>query len=388
MIPKVDVDLYSEANLADPYPAYKAIRDAGPVCRLGDSDLLAVGRHADLRTVLADWETFSSGSGVALNAPMNAALKGTILGTDPPEHQYLREIVGRPMTPARLAALRERVRDTAEKRVEELVARGSFCAATELAHHLPLSVVSDLVGLPEEGRQRMLDWAGAAFNAMAPLSAGRFEESMPVLGEMLAYITDPALPQRLVPDSWGAQLWKGVEAGEISREFFQGLIQAYVAPSLDTTIFATSNLIWLFGHHPDQWRKLREKPALISRAINEALRMESPASGFSRLVMRDTQIGGTAVPEGSRVVMLFASGNRDERRYANPDIFDIERDSSDHLAFGHSLHRCVGMNLALLEISALLSALLPRVETFNIISERPAGNAVLRGFAELNVTVQ
>lgn len=388
MIPTVDVDLYSEANLADPYAAYRAVRDAGPVCRLGDSDLLAVGRHADLRTALADWETFRSGSGVALNAPMNTALKGTILGTDPPEHQYLREIVGRPMTPARLGALRDRVRDTAEKRVEELVSRGSFCAATELAHHLPLTVVSDLVGLPEEGRQRMLDWAGAAFNAMAPLSAGRFEESMPILGEMLAYITDPALPERLVPDGWAAQLWKRVETGEISREFFQGLIQAYIAPSLDTTIFATSNLVWLFGRHPDQWRKLREKPALISRAINEALRMESPASGFSRLVSRDAEIGGTVVPEGSRVVMLFASGNRDERRYANPDLFDIERDSSDHLAFGHSLHRCVGMNLALLEIGALVSALLPRVASFDIVSERRAGNAVLRGFAELRVAVQ
>lgn len=386
MIPTVDVDLYSEANLANPYPAYTAIRNAGPVCRLGDSDLLAIGRHADLRTALADWETFSSGSGVALNAPMNGALKGTILGTDPPEHKYLREIVGRPMTPARLAALRERVRATAEKKVEELVARGSFCAATELAHHLPLTVVSDLVGLPEEGRQRMLDWAGAAFNAMAPLSACRFEESMPVLGEMLAYISDPSLPDRLVPDSWAAQLWKAVESGEISREFFQSLIQAYVAPSLDTTIFATSNLIWLFAHHPDQWRKLREKPSLVSRAINEALRMESPASGFSRLVTRDAEIGGIGIAEGSRVVMLFASGNRDERRYENPDCFDIERDSTDHLAFGHSLHRCVGMNLALLELTALVNALLSRVESFHLMSEKRAGNAILRGFAELRVT--
>lgn len=387
MIPTVDVDLYAEANLADPYPAYRAIRDAGPICRLGDSDLLAVGRHADLRAALADWEAFSSGSGVALNAPMNAALKGTILGTDPPEHQYLREIIGRPMTPARLAALRERVRATAEQRVEELVTRGSFCAATELAHHLPLTVVSDLVGLPEEGRQRMLDWAGAAFNAMAPLSANRFDESMPVLGEMLAYLSDPTLPDRLVPDSWGAKLWKAVEAGEISCELFRGLIQAYVAPSLDTTIFATSNLIWLFAQHPEQWRKLREKPSLISRAINEALRMESPASGFSRLITRDVAIGGVGIPEGSRVVMLFASGNRDERRYDNPNVFDIARDNSDHLAFGHSLHRCVGMNLALLEINALVSALLPRVERFHVTSERRAGNAILRGFSELHVTI-
>ena len=387
MIVTADVDLYSEANITDPYPAYRIIRDAGPVCRLGESGLLAIGRHADLKTALADWESFSSGSGVAMNDPMNAALKGTILGSDPPGHKYLREVVGRPLTPAKLATLRDRINQAAQARVEELVSRGSFCAATDLAQHLPLTVVSELVGLPEEGRQRMLDWAGAAFNGMAPISAGRFEESMPVIGEMIAYFSNPTLPGRLAPDGWASQLWQAVEVGEITAKFFEKLIQAYVAPSLDTTIFAISNLIWQFARHPEQWQKLRDRPTLVSRAINEGLRMESPASGFSRLTKRDVEVDGTIVPQGSRVVMLFASGNRDERRYDMPDMFDIERDSSDHLAFGHSLHRCVGMNLALLEINALVTALLPRVERFTINSERRAGNAVLRGFAELQVTV-
>lgn len=103
-IPVADVDIYSTENLNDPYEAYRAIRDAGPVCRLGGSDLLAIGRHADLRAALADWETFSSGAGVAMNDAMNSALRGTILGTDPPEHRRLREIIGRPLTPARLGA--------------------------------------------------------------------------------------------------------------------------------------------------------------------------------------------------------------------------------------------------------------------------------------------
>ncbi|ATE66359.1 cytochrome P450 [Rhizorhabdus dicambivorans] len=388
MIPTVDVNLYSPDTLAYPYEAYRTIRDAGPVCRLAGSDLLAIGRHADLRTALADWQSFSSGSGVAMNAPMNAALRGTILGADPPEHQRLRDIVGRPLTPARLGALRQRIYRTAEQRVDELVARGTFCAATDLAHYLPITVVSELVGLPEEGRQRMLDWAASAFDAMAPLEAGRFEAAMPVIGDMIRYVRDPALPARLVADGWAAQLYAAVDAGEIDKPFFESLIQAYLAPSLDTTIFATSNLIWLFAHHPDQWQKLRERPALIPRAINEALRLESPASGFSRLVSRPVRVDGIDVPEGSRVVMLFASGNRDERRYQDPDRFDIERDSSDHLAFGHALHRCVGMNLALLEMTALLSAMLPRVSEITLNSERRADNAVLRGFAELNITVR
>ena len=387
MIPILDVDLYSPENIDNPYPAYKAVRDAGPVCELPGTGLLALGRFADLKTALADWETFTSGSGVAMNDPMNGALRGTILGADPPAHSALREIVGRPLTTARLAALRQRITDLAEQRVAELVDRRDFCAATDLAHYLPLTVVSDLVGLPEEGRQRMLDWAGASFNAFAPLSAGRFNEAMPIIGEMIGYIMSPELPGRLAPGSWSQQLYKAVESGEITKEYFVSLLQAYLAPSLDTTIFATSNLIWLFARHPEQWTKLREKPALIPRAINEALRIESPASGFSRLVSRDIDVDGVTVPAGSRVVMLFASGNRDERRYTDPDRFDIERDSSDHLAFGHSIHRCVGMNLALLEMTALIRALLPRVEGFTIREEKRDSNAVLRGFAKLDVTV-
>lgn len=387
MIPTLDVDIYSPIIVDDPYPAYKALRDAGPVCALPGTDLLALGRYADLKCALADWETFSSGSGVAMNDPMNSALQGTILGTDPPTHRALRETIGRPLTPTRLTALRQRIGETAERRVTELVDKGTFCAASELAPYLPLTIVSELVGLPEAGRQRMLDWAAAAFDAMAPMSAGRFADAMPVVGEMIGYITDPELPDQLTPGSWSHQLYQAVRAGEINKDQFDSLIQAYLAPSLDTTIFATSNLIWLFARNPEQWTKLRERPSLIPRAINEALRMESPASGFSRVAKRNVQVDGVNVPEGSRVVMFFASGNRDERHYDRPDNFDIQRDSSDHLAFGHSLHRCVGMNLALLEMTALLQALLARVKGFTIRDEKRAGNAVLRGFSRLEVTV-
>lgn len=387
MISDIDIDLYSPECLADPYPAYKAIRDAGPVCRLSGG-ILAMGRHADLRRYLADWSLFSSQSGVALNAGMNEALSGTILASDPPLHTHLRSIVGRPLAPAQIVALRERVTDAAEKLVDKLVSRGTFCAATELAQYLPLTIVSELVGVPDEGRQRMLDWAAAVFNSMAVEGSEFIAESLPIVGEMMSYICDPELPRRLVPGGWAAQLYEAVESGDISKSTFDSLLQAYLAPSLDTTIFATTNMIWLFARHPDQWALLRERPALSSRAINEALRMESPANGFSRLLMQDANIGGIDLPKGSRVLMLFASGNRDERRYEDPDRFDIERDSTDHLAFGHAIHRCVGANLALLEMNALLSALVKRVESFELVEEKRARNAVLRGFSSLRVAVR
>lgn len=387
-IPHVDVDIYSGDTLADPYPAYRLIRDVGPVCSLGDTGYLAMGRHADIKAALVDWESFSSGSGVAMNDPVNQALGGTILASDPPQHKLLRSVAGRPLTPARLAALKERVQQEANQIVDRLVGKGRFCAATELAHHLPLTVVSQLVGLPDEGRERMLDWGTATFEAFAPLSAGRLDEALPITLEMASYIADQGLVGRLAPDGWAAELHGAVSTGEIDRSTFESLLQAYLAPSLDTTIFATSNLVWLFGRNPEQWQRLRSQPVLLTRAIHEALRIESPVSGFSRLAVRDVEVDGVTVPEGSRIIMLFASGNRDERRYEDPDRFDITRNSQDHLTFGHSLHRCLGMNLALLELNALLTALLARVESFSIVSEKRAGNAVLRGFAELQVEVQ
>lgn len=322
-----------------------------------------------------------------MNPIVNEKQRGTILASDPPQHTFQRKIVERPLTPAQLKRLREQIFSLAEARVDELVSRGRFCAASELATYLPLTVVSQLVGLPEEGRERMLDWAAAAFNSIAPADSPYFQKSLPLMGEAVSFINDPSLPDKLVPGSWAAQLYEAVKAGEISQEAFRGLIQAYVTPSLDTTIFGITNLIWLFAHYPDQWQLLRRQPALVSRAINEALRIKSPVSGFSRLVTHNIDVDGVTLPKGSRVVMLFASGNRDERRYKDPDRFDIQRDSSDHLAFGHSRHRCVGMNLALLEITALVDALLPRVKEFEIEHERRADNASLHGYAELIVNV-
>ncbi|EZP74528.1 Cytochrome P450 [Sphingomonas paucimobilis] len=386
MIADLDIDLYSHELIADPYPAYKAIRDAGPVCRL-PGGILAMGRHADLKQALSDWSLFSSQSGVALNETMNDALSGTVLASDPPLHTGLRQVVGRPLTPGRLAALRQQVTDTAEALVDDLASRGEFCAATDLAQHLPLTIVSELVGMPDDGGRRMLDWAAAVFNSMAMEGSNYAAEALPIVSEMVTYIADPALPGRLVPGGWAAELYEAVKTGEIAKAAFESLLQAYLAPSLDTTIFATSNLIWLLAKHPEQWQRLRDRPALIPRAINESLRLESPVTGFSRLLTRDARIDGADLPKGSRILMLFAAANRDERRYPDPDRFDIERDSTDHLSFGHAIHRCIGANLALLEMTALLTALTRRIKRFEILEEKRTDHAVLRGFSSLKVRV-
>ena len=388
-IPELDIDLFSDASLSDPFENYRQIRDAGPVARLlPHGGVYALGRYKDVRAALANSTDFISSHGVSLDDEANERLRGTTLGSDDPTHARLRSVVGRPLAPDRLAALRGDIARRAETLVERLVAGGSFDAVSDLSTHLPVSVVADLVGLPDQGRERMLDWASAAFDTMGPQGSPRTEAAKPVAGEMARYAFDPTLADRVKPGSWADQLFVAEKAGEISRIECGKLILDYLAPALDTTIFATANMVWLFAQFPEQWHWLRDNPEKIPAAINEVMRLESPITLFSRWVSNDVEIDGVTMPRGSRALMLYASANRDERKWAEPETFDVRRKSADHLAFGHSIHTCMGMNLAKLEIAELLKALLPRVASFEIDGApvRVLNNS-LRGFKTLPIRV-
>ena len=384
-VPDVDVDIYRLEALENPYEDYRLFRDTAAVVRLPKYDLYVLSRFADVQAALKNTAIFSSASGAAMNDAMNHALSGAMLGTDEPLHGFLRSIVGRPFTPQRLAALREDMTRQAEALVERLCRQRDFDAATELAQHLPLLIVSELVGLPDEGRERMLIWAAATFNSFAPRGVPLTESALPIIQEMVAYAAG-CTPERVKPGSWTAQLYEAAERGEIDYARAGALMLDYLGPSLDTTIFATSNAIKLFADHPEQWRKLRDHPARIPNAINEVVRLESPIQAFSRLVVEDFEIEGQTLEAGDRVLMMYGAANRDERRWADPEAFDIERQNGDHLGFGHGVHTCLGANLARLEISALLAALVKRVDRFEAHDSVRAVNNLLRGYQSLRVT--
>ena len=383
-IPISDVNPFELDVRLDPYPFYHELREMGPVVHLRKLDLYAVTRFADVRRVLADQQVFSSASGVAQNAAMNAAMAGSIVGTDPPEHTRLREILGRPLTPAKLAPMRDRLSQLSAGQVERILSDGGEVeAVSQIAWYLPLTVVTELVGMPDDATARMLPWAAASFNGMAPDIMPGTAPALATIGEMIGYVADPGLPDRLRPGSWSAQLHEASVRGEIDYGQFLSMLQGYLMPSLDTTIFAMSNLLWLLANNPDQWELLRSRPNLIPRAIHEAIRIESPVQFFSRVATEDTDIDGTPIMAGSRVFVIYAAANRDPRRFEDPDSFKIERESTDHVGFGHSAHRCVGMNLALMEITAMLTALVGKVRAIELIDAKRADNAILRGFEKL-----
>jgi cytochrome P450 len=382
-----DVDLYSDDVIAEPYEHYRAIRNAGSAVWLPRNGLWAVGRFADVRTVLRDYRRFSSARGIAANDLINTSSIGNTITSDPPDHGKMRGIIRAPLTVPALKEVASRIEAEAESLVERLVKQGRFDAVGDCARYLPVSIVSELVGLPEEGRSNMLRWAAATFDALGAMNA-RGEAALPHIRQLHAYCGDENTISRLRPDGWAAAIWRAAERGEISRDKCPVMMRDYISPSLDTTIFATASLIWLLGQNPDQWDLVRQDHSLIPAAINEAIRLESPIRGFTRVVAEDTAIDGAELIGGSRILVLYASANRDERKWDEPEKFDVRRDAREHLGFGFGAHICAGMHLARLEMTALMTAFARRVSRFELGEPVRAINNVLRGFESLPVTVR
>jgi len=193
---------------------------------------------------------------------------------------------------------------------------------------------------------------------------------------------------RLKPGSWAEAIIDAVDRGEVDHATRSVLMIDYMGPSLDTTIYAIGNGVWLFAKHPEEWCKVCELPSLVPSALNEVLRMESPVQGFSRLLTRDYDLDGITLPAGSRAIAFYGAANRDERKFPNPNTFDVTRSSVEQLAFGWGPHMCVGQHLAKLEMAAIFRALATRVKRFHIKEEVRNINNVLRGFSKLIISVE
>ncbi len=387
MTPTYDADLFTDGALTEPYEHYRALRDLGPVVWLSAHDLYAVTRYADVRTVLENPAIFCSGQGVGLNDFINTAGQGTTIMSDGDRHRRLREVVGRPLTPKALSDLRPVAQELAEGLVDRLVGLGEFDAVTDLAEFLPATWVPELLGWPEDARDRLVDWGSANFDALGPPNA-RADAAGPGLLEMAAYAHHLARTQ-LPEGSMAAGILDAAARGDIEPAQCPMAIIDYLAPSLDTTISALGNAVWLFATQPDQWQLLRREPDRVMQAFNEVLRIETPISAFTRVTTRPTEISGAELPANARVLVNFASANRDERRWDDPDTFDITRNNAGQVAFGYGNHVCVGMGLARLEGAAVLTALVERVERFDL-SAPPVRklNNLIRSFTSLPVTVQ
>jgi len=386
-IPEIDVDLWSDEVLVDPYPTYARLRSLGPVLYTPRWDAYVVPGYDEVRQVLQDWETFSSAGGVGLNDRANAMSGRGILTTDPPLHDTRRRVLNAQLVPREVARHHEFLVDEAERLAASVVAEGSFDAVADLAHPYSVQVVADLCGLPEDGREHLIERASAAFNTFGPDNE-LCNRSWQGFGDLYDYATNFATPERLTPGRWGTEIYQAAEDGVVEHAACPGLVLAYAWAGMDTTVNAIASAVSLFADHPDQWQLLRRDRLLLVSATNEVLRIEPPVQRFTRLTTRATELAGEVLPAGARVAVLFGSANRDERRFADPDRFDIVRNPHDHLSFGRGVHRCVGAGLAQEEIKAVMSALADRVERFHVVERVWRRNNALHGLERLRIEVE
>jgi cytochrome P450 len=376
-----NLDLFSDTTLLDPFPTYAALRDAAPAVWLDRHQVWAVARYADVRRALARHAIFISGEGIGLTPESNETTRGSILSSDPPVHGVLRGVLNERLSPSGLLGMREPIQLAADRLVDELAERQSFDAVDDLAKAFPVSIVLDLIGVPHEVRPKLLGWADAMFNTFGPPNE-RTMRSLPVLGQMAEFLHRVNIDM-LTPGSLGAAVFEAGERGVLTPHQCAVLLGAYLGAGLDTTINSISALILQFSRNPDQWELVRQDPSLVPQALDEVLRIDSPVLGFTRLASENTEIDGVPIPSGDRVLLLYASANRDPRKWTDPERFDVMRAPADHLAFGLGRHLCAGQLLARIEVESLMRALARRARGFETDDPVYHLNNVIRGLGSL-----
>ncbi|MDA2892155.1 cytochrome P450 [Mycolicibacterium sp. BiH015] len=367
-VPVYRHDIYTRAALLEPHPHYRTLRSLGPVVWLPRHRLYALPRYAECKETLRDDGNFVSGHGVAANPLANRLSRGTTLNSDGGDHERRRKLVAHRLMPRALRSLGEDVDAQARRLVGDALERATVDAVSDLATALPLAVVPDLVGWPRGERGYLLEWAAATFDILGPAN-WRALKAVPRSLHMLRFARRLVRERTVLPGSMAEELLTAVDDGTLAVEEVPPLLIDYIAPSLDTTISAISSALFLFARHPQQWQLLRDDPSLLPNAVNEVVRFESPLRAFTRKLLHESTIGEAQLPAGARVLVMYASANRDEREWDAPDVFDIRNSAGRHVGFGSGAHACAGQGLARLETTAMLQALVERVERIDIVAE-------------------
>lgn len=373
------LDPFEPDFLASPHAGHEELREAGPVVWLARYNVLGVARFDQVKQVLMNPRAFSSARGVGMEdfeRHGRFRLPSVILETDPPDHDAARLVLAKALSPARMRQLKQSVEATAERLVDHLLRQDRVDAIPMIAEALPLAVFPDLIGIPQEGRERLLPHADLLFNSFGPRNT-LFKASLG--GAAPEWVEALGRRQNLNPEGLGAEIHQIAAEAGFGEEQAGKLVRALLQAGLDTTINGISAALQCLSSSPDQWRILRSDAALAEAAFEEAVRIESPVQTFFRTVNEPVELGGLPLEPGLKVLMFLGAANRDPRQFERPDVYDITRRPTGHVGFGAGIHHCVGRRLANLEAQSLLGVLARRVERLE-----PAGEPVRR----LNNTVR
>jgi cytochrome P450 len=374
--------LADQVGWVNPWPMYRALRDHDPVQHVvpeghPDTDYYVLSRHADIWTAARDHETFSSAQGLTVNYGELELIglqdNPPMVMTDPPVHTEFRKLVSRGFTPRQVEAVEPKVREFVVQRLEKLKANGGGDIVAELFKPLPSMVVAHYLGVPEEDRDQFDGWTDAivAANTAEGGLGGALETLGSALGDMMGYFTALIERRRKEPedDTVSHLVAAGVGAdGDISGVLsILAFTFTMVTGGNDTTTGMLGGSVQLLHQRPDQRRLLVENPELITDSVDELLRLTSPVQGLCRTTTREVTIEGKTIPKDRKVLLLYGSGNRDERQYGdNAAELDVTRKPRNILTFSHGAHHCLGAAAARMQSRVALTELLARIPEFEV----------------------
>lgn len=386
----------------DPYPFYARMRRDHPVALDERAGCWGVYRYDDVRQVITDHDSFSSDRTRFLpdaDPPTAEQFRvaSSLVGTDPPRHRLLRDLVSRAFTPRAIAQLEPHIAELTEGMLDAVVPTGSMDLIADLAYPLPVTVIAEMLGIPTSDRPRFKRWADALFEGTNEIptdsNAPIVQERMRVLAEMNDYFRAFVEQRRGAPTD---DLISRLVAAEVEgQRLSEGEVLAFctlllIAGHITTTNLLGNAMVALLDH-PEQLRRLRSDLALVPSTIEEVLRYDGPVQAIPRFILQDAEVGGQRIAAGQRILAWIAAANRDAAEFPDPDRFDITRSPNHHLAFGAGIHFCLGAPLARLEARVALTILLHRLETIEL-AERTApaltGNTFLRGVTRLPLRFQ
>ncbi|MET8687351.1 cytochrome P450 [Streptomyces sp. NPDC004732] len=388
--------------VADPYPAYARLREAGRAHYSAPTDQWLIPHHADVSALLRDrrlgrtylhrftHEEFGRRPPPPEHEPFHVLNDNGMLDLEPPTHPRIRRLVSKAFTPRTVEQLRPYVEELADELARDLVADGGGDLVARVAEPLPVAVIAEMLGIPESDRALLRPWSAAIcgmyeLNPPAATAARAVHASL----EFSSYLRELIAARREKP---GEDLISGLiaayEDGESLSE--QEMISTCVLllnAGHEATVNATVNGWHALFRNPAQLAALRADPAaLVPTAVEELMRYDTPLQLFERWVLDDIEIDGVTIPRGAELALLFGSANHDPAAFDRPADLDLTRRDNPHISFSAGIHYCIGAPLARIELTASLRALLRRAPSLRLAADPPrTPNFVIRGFKELLV---
>jgi pimeloyl-[acyl-carrier protein] synthase len=402
VVESLDAALKDPQTREDPYPFYRQLRDEQPRCHIAQFDAWALSSHADVTAILREPRLSSNEKHRPGNEQFREMARqmgfgdlidgmgDVLLFLDPPDHTRIRRLAGKAFTPRAVEAMRAHIEELVAGLLDAVVAQGGMDVIEDLAQPLPVTVISEMLGLPEGDRPQLTQWTRAMTKLLDPGDDfSIFIPAQQAMNELGVYLDDLMAKRRVEPgeDLLSAFLNVEDEGAQLTDDEIKSTVMLLFGAGHETTVNLIGNGLLAMLRQRDQWDRLCADPSLVKSAVEEALRFDSPVQMTARNATCDLELDGLELKQGQQVIALLGAANRDPAQFPEPDRMDIGRTENRHVAFGGGIHLCMGAPLARLEAQVAFAALAQRLPALDLVTNQPPRKetVTLRGLEALPV---